>query len=95
MVREGYFNDVDAVISHHPGTMNDISLMSCLAVNSVKFHFTVRLPMRVVHLSREEASYRQSADRLQDVSKSGADWGGLGRTPGDSLHRDKSRTLNP
>jgi len=39
MVREGYFNDVDAVISHHPSTMNDVSLMSCLAVNSVKFHF--------------------------------------------------------
>jgi len=39
MVREGYFNDVDAVISHHPSTMNDASLMSCLAVNSVKFHF--------------------------------------------------------
>ncbi|MBA7496337.1 p-aminobenzoyl-glutamate hydrolase subunit B [subsurface metagenome] len=39
MVRERYFSDVTAVISHHPGTMNDVSLMSCLAVNSVKFHF--------------------------------------------------------
>ena len=39
MVRDGYFSDVTAVISHHPGTMNDVSLMSCLAVNSVKFHF--------------------------------------------------------
>jgi len=39
MVRDGYFNDVDAVISHHPSTMNEASLMSCLAVNSVKFHF--------------------------------------------------------
>jgi aminobenzoyl-glutamate utilization protein B len=39
MVRDGYFNNVDAVISHHPSTMNDASLMSCLAVNSVKFHF--------------------------------------------------------
>lgn len=39
MVREGFFNDVDAAISHHPSTMNDVSLMSCLAVNSVKFHF--------------------------------------------------------
>jgi aminobenzoyl-glutamate utilization protein B len=39
MVRDGYFSDVDAVISHHPSTMNDVSLMSCLAVNSVKFHF--------------------------------------------------------
>ncbi|MDI6905492.1 MAG: M20 family metallopeptidase [Candidatus Bathyarchaeia archaeon] len=39
MVRDGYFSDVNAVISHHPSTMNDVSLMSSLAVNSVKFHF--------------------------------------------------------
>ncbi len=39
MVRDGYFNDIDAVISHHPSTMNEVSLMSSLAVNSVKFHF--------------------------------------------------------
>jgi len=39
MVRDGCFNDVDAVISHHPDTMNCASLESCLAVNSVKFHF--------------------------------------------------------
>ena len=39
MVRDGYFNDVDAVISHHPGAMNKASLISSLAINSVKFHF--------------------------------------------------------
>jgi len=39
MVREGCFRDVDVVISHHPSTMNDVSLISSLAVNSVKFHF--------------------------------------------------------
>ncbi|MGD8545476.1 MAG: amidohydrolase [Candidatus Bathyarchaeota archaeon] len=39
MVRDGYFDGVDAVISHHPSTMNKASLMSSLAVNSVKFHF--------------------------------------------------------
>ena len=39
MVRDGYFNDVNAVISHHPSTMNEASLLSSLAVNSVKFHF--------------------------------------------------------
>jgi aminobenzoyl-glutamate utilization protein B len=39
MVRDGYFNGVDAVISHHPSTMNEASLQSSLAVNSVKFHF--------------------------------------------------------
>ena len=39
MVRDGYFNDVDAVISHHPSTMNGATLMSSLANNAVKFHF--------------------------------------------------------
>ncbi len=39
MVRDGYFRGVDAVISHHPGTMNAATLESCLAVNSAKFHF--------------------------------------------------------
>ncbi|MGD8564884.1 MAG: amidohydrolase [Candidatus Bathyarchaeota archaeon] len=39
MVREGCFNDVDAVLSHHPSTMNEASLISSLAVNSAKFHF--------------------------------------------------------
>jgi len=39
MVRDGLFNDVDAVISHHPSTMNAVTLVSSLAVNSVKFHF--------------------------------------------------------
>ncbi len=39
MVREGYFDDLDAVVSHHPSSMNEASLVSSLAVNSVKFHF--------------------------------------------------------
>jgi len=39
MIRDGYFGDVDAVISHHPSAMNETSLLSSLAVNSVKFHF--------------------------------------------------------
>lgn len=39
MVRDGYFYGVDAVISHHPGTMNAATLESCLALNSVKYHF--------------------------------------------------------
>jgi len=39
MVRDGYFRDVDAVIGHHPGTMNGANLKSSLALNSVKFHF--------------------------------------------------------
>ena len=39
MVRDACFRDVDAAISHHPGTMNCATLKSCLAINSVKFHF--------------------------------------------------------
>ncbi len=39
MVRDGYFNDLDAAISHHPGSMNAATLKSALAVNSAKFHF--------------------------------------------------------
>ena len=40
MVRDGVFDGVDAVISHHPSSMNTGSLASSLANNSVKFHFT-------------------------------------------------------
>ncbi|MGQ9680323.1 MAG: amidohydrolase [Candidatus Bathyarchaeia archaeon] len=39
MVREGVFNGVDAMLSHHPSTMNVAPLSSSLANNSVKFHF--------------------------------------------------------
>jgi len=39
MVRDGCFRDVDAAISHHPGSMNCATLKSCLALNSAKFHF--------------------------------------------------------
>ncbi len=39
MVREGLFKGVDAVLSHHPGTMNAATLKSCLAIDSYKFHF--------------------------------------------------------
>ncbi len=39
MVREGCFDAVDAVISHHPNDMNAVDLRSSLALNSAKFHF--------------------------------------------------------
>jgi len=39
MVRSGVFDGVDAVLSHHPGSMNEAGLSSSLANNSVKFHF--------------------------------------------------------
>jgi aminobenzoyl-glutamate utilization protein B len=39
MVRDGFFDDIDAALSHHPGYFNWASIGSSLAVNSVKFHF--------------------------------------------------------
>ena len=39
IVREGYFDDVQAVLSHHPAMMNVGPLYSTLAMNMVKFHF--------------------------------------------------------
>ena len=39
MVRDGVFDGVDAVLSHHPGNMNVAPLSSSLANNSVKFHY--------------------------------------------------------
>lgn len=39
MVRDGLFDGVDAVVSHHPGAMNVASLRSSLAINSAKFAF--------------------------------------------------------
>lgn len=39
MVRDGYFRGVDAVLGHHPSSMNEAALRSCLAMNSAKFHF--------------------------------------------------------
>jgi aminobenzoyl-glutamate utilization protein B len=39
LVRDGYFEGVDAVLSHHPGQANTAGLASSNAMNSVKFHF--------------------------------------------------------
>jgi aminobenzoyl-glutamate utilization protein B len=39
MVRAGYFDGVEACLSHHPSSMNTAGLSSSTAVNSVKFHF--------------------------------------------------------
>jgi len=39
MVRAGLFDDVDAVLSHHPSSVNTTGLGSSNAVNNVKFHF--------------------------------------------------------
>ena len=37
MARDGHYDDVDACLSHHPGSMNTANLKSCTAVNGVKF----------------------------------------------------------
>jgi aminobenzoyl-glutamate utilization protein B len=39
MARAGFFDDVDACLSHHPSQMNTAGLGSSNAMNSVKFHF--------------------------------------------------------
>jgi aminobenzoyl-glutamate utilization protein B len=39
MARTGIFDDVDACLSHHPGSMNTAGLGSSTAMNSVKFHY--------------------------------------------------------
>jgi aminobenzoyl-glutamate utilization protein B len=39
MSRAGFFDDVEACLSHHPGSMNTAGLGSSNAVNNVKFHF--------------------------------------------------------
>jgi aminobenzoyl-glutamate utilization protein B len=39
MARAGLFDGVEAVLSHHPGSMNVAGLASSNAVNNVKFHF--------------------------------------------------------
>ena len=39
MVRDGHYDDVDAVLSHHPGSHNVAGIGSSLSVDSVKFHF--------------------------------------------------------
>jgi aminobenzoyl-glutamate utilization protein B len=37
MARDGYYDDVDVCLSHHPGSMNTANLKSSTAVNGVKF----------------------------------------------------------
>lgn len=39
LVREGFFNDVDAVLHWHPGSDNSITMTSALANSSAKFRF--------------------------------------------------------
>ncbi len=61
MVRDGLFEGVDAVLSHHPGTMNAATLKSSLAVNSAKFHFYGR----AAHAGASPEEGRSALDAVQ------------------------------
>jgi len=61
MVRDGYFDDVDVVVSHHPGTMNAATLKSALAINSVKFHFYGK----ATHASASPEEGRSALDAVE------------------------------
>jgi len=61
MVRDGLFEGVDAVLSHHPGTMNAAALKSSLAINSAKFHFYGR----AAHAGASPEEGRSALDAVQ------------------------------
>jgi len=61
MVRDGLFEGVDAVLSHHPGTMNAVTLKSSLAVSSVRFHFHGK----AAHASASPEEGRSALDAVQ------------------------------
>ncbi|MBO3757987.1 MAG: peptidase dimerization domain-containing protein, partial [Candidatus Brockarchaeota archaeon] len=61
IVRDGYFDDVDVVISHHPGTMNAATLKSTLAINSAKFHFYGK----ATHASASPEEGRSALDAVE------------------------------
>ncbi|ABL78747.1 M20 family metallopeptidase [Thermofilum pendens] len=61
MVRDGVFEGVDAVLSHHPGDMNAATLKSSLAVNSARFHFYGRAS----HAGASPEEGRSALDAVQ------------------------------
>jgi aminobenzoyl-glutamate utilization protein B len=61
MVRDGCFDEVDVVISHHPGTMNAATLKSTLAINSAKFHFYGK----ATHASASPEEGRSALDAVE------------------------------
>jgi aminobenzoyl-glutamate utilization protein B len=61
MVRDGIFDEVDFVLSHHPSNMNLASLASSLANNSVKFHFHGRTS----HAAGSPEQGRSALDALE------------------------------
>jgi len=61
MVREGLFDEVDAVLSHHPSSMNTANLRSSNANNAVKFHFHGK----TAHAAGSPEQGRSSLDAIE------------------------------
>lgn len=61
MVRDGIFNGVDAILSHHPGSFNAALLKSSNALNSVKFHFYGR----AAHAAASPSDGRGASDAVE------------------------------
>lgn len=61
MVKEGLFDDVDAVLDWHPNVFNDVRLHWSNAVNSVKFAFTGRTS----HAASDPQNGRSALDAVE------------------------------
>ncbi|NHJ21495.1 MAG: amidohydrolase [Candidatus Lokiarchaeota archaeon] len=61
MIREGLFNDVDIALAWHPGNFNMLNLMTCLAMNSVKFKFHGR----TAHAAGDPQNGRSALDGVE------------------------------
>ncbi|MBD3207385.1 amidohydrolase [Candidatus Bathyarchaeota archaeon] len=61
MVREGLFDGVEAVLSHHPSSMNVANLRSSNANNAVKFHFHGK----TAHAAGSPEQGRSSLDAIE------------------------------
>ncbi|MCW4050476.1 MAG: amidohydrolase [Candidatus Bathyarchaeota archaeon] len=61
MVREGLYNDLDACLSHHPGSMNTARLSSSTAVNGVKFVYRGK----TAHAAGNPEMGRSSLDAIE------------------------------
>ena len=55
MAKGGAFEGLDVAVNFHPNKINEATVGVSTAVNSAKFHFTARRPMRPMHLKTEEA----------------------------------------
>jgi aminobenzoyl-glutamate utilization protein B len=64
MVRDGLFNDVDAVLHWHPSSANDASPSSCLAIKQTIFKFYGR----AAHASAAPHAGRSALDGLEAMN---------------------------